>query len=63
MKIPGFAALQKKLDALQQNHLPYAADIVLMLFFSTPSFGGYWPGLRTPAFLSALARWAVGQRS
>ena len=36
-----FCALQKILDALQQNRLLCVSDIIWMLFFSTPSFGGY----------------------
>jgi len=43
--------LQKTLDALQQKRLFSAPDIIRMLFFSIPSFGGFWPGPRTPAFL------------
>ncbi len=58
-----FCCVAKKLDALQQKHLPYLPDIVWMLFFSTPSFGGYWPGSRTPAFLWPHDRASTGNFS
>jgi len=51
-----FVALRKNLTQ-RSKPLTFYPDIIRMLFFSTPSFGGSLPGSLTPAFL--CSRWWV----